>query len=66
VQSLLAADESAGEHFLEESPVKALGPQKPESTFVGRRLGPYRLIEAIGSGGMGEVYRQGQHCHKPF
>jgi non-specific serine/threonine protein kinase/serine/threonine-protein kinase len=50
VASLLAADAAAGS-FLGE-------PGLAESAvWVGRRLGPYRLLDKIGEGGMGAVFR---------
>jgi Tol biopolymer transport system component len=54
VQSLLDHDgESAG--FLEQPPVAA-GEAKVRLKS-GSHLGPYQIVEPIGAGGMGEVYR---------
>ena len=46
----IADDESA-------SPDDALSEAAPEDTLVGSLLGPFRVIERIGRGGMGIVYR---------
>jgi eukaryotic-like serine/threonine-protein kinase len=57
VLALLSAEEQAGA-FLDEPP--GLGgdaPAGPAPSLAGRRLGRYRLLDEIGRGGMGVVYR---------
>ena len=49
-ESLIERDGSLGS-FLETPAVAAA------MTLTGRRLGPYEILERIGAGGMGEVYR---------
>ncbi len=53
VEQLLAADERIGS-FLEQPAGELLGLVPPEGD--GGRVGPYRLLRRIGSGGMGTVY----------
>ncbi len=57
VESLLEADGSAEPGFLSVPPIAALGLPPLQSSFVGRRLGPWQLTAEIGAGGMGEVYK---------
>jgi serine/threonine protein kinase/tetratricopeptide (TPR) repeat protein len=59
LESLLAAHEQAGESFLEESAAAgaAWSDSRSPEPRVGRHTGPYELLEQIGSGGMGEVFK---------
>ena len=51
VESLLAAHQATGEWL--ETPVL----EEPADPLLGTRLGPYQVVELIGHGGMGSVYR---------
>ena len=69
VEVLLASDEEAGAEFLNEirgldlrtnvDPYgsSAISSATPAHNWIGRRVGPYKIVEQIGVGGMGEVYR---------
>ena len=55
VRSLL--DSKPGDSFLEQAPAGlAAGDIEPETLEPGREIGPYRILELIGTGGMGQVY----------
>jgi eukaryotic-like serine/threonine-protein kinase len=55
VEQLLAAHDQAG-HFLGGSGATATGTDPPLAARPGTAIGPYKLLEQIGEGGMGVVY----------
>jgi serine/threonine protein kinase len=60
VDSLLRSHEQAGEKFMSAPAIdlKSLVPEpNREPGHIGRRVGVYKIVEEIGHGGMGEVYR---------
>jgi serine/threonine protein kinase/tetratricopeptide (TPR) repeat protein len=58
VESLLLQENVLTEGFL-RSPVAVNGQEveRDAESWAGRRIGPYEIIEIIGEGGMGSVYR---------
>src|SRR5438105_3818934 len=60
VESLLESHEEAGTVFLKNPAIDwASGTAESGSkpSWAGRRVGVYQIVEEIGQGGMGEVYR---------
>jgi len=55
IEALLRGDASRGGDFLDVSLLAAADPIVPG--LVGQVVGPYTLVEAIGDGGMGSVWR---------
>jgi serine/threonine protein kinase len=60
VESFLASDSDGEEGFLEKPLVGPAIAEDETQSWVGRRIGSYEVIEMIGEGGMGSVYRAGR------
>ena len=58
VVSLLEAHETAGA-FIEEEAAQRIGltSAPPKKDWIGQRLGPYRIIDEAGRGGMSQVFK---------
>jgi predicted ATPase/serine/threonine protein kinase len=57
VESLIASHEEAGSEFLHAAAPEVLQFAPPSTLASGARVGSYQIIELLGAGGMGEVYR---------
>ncbi|HET6177757.1 MAG TPA: serine/threonine-protein kinase [Candidatus Sulfotelmatobacter sp.] len=60
LESLLVSHQEAGTAFLNISALQTTQGDADEAqrqTLIGQRLGAYQIIELLGAGGMGEVYR---------
>jgi eukaryotic-like serine/threonine-protein kinase len=57
VDSLLSSHEQAGTAFLKNPAASLKAPPVGTNARAGRRIGVYQIVDEIGHGGMGEVYR---------
>jgi serine/threonine protein kinase len=57
VESLIASHEEAGSQFLGAAGPEVLGLAPSRTLTLGTKLGSYEILELLGAGGMGEVYR---------
>jgi len=61
VEFLLKRESALDSRFLGENSFSlaaaAVLPEEEENPWIGRRVGAYQIVEQIGAGGMGEVYR---------
>ena len=57
VESLIASHEEAGSQFLDAAAPEVLQLAPPRTLTSGTKLGQYEIVELLGAGGMGEVYR---------
>lgn len=57
VESLIASHEEAGSQFLGAIASEVLQPSTPPGLSSGARIGHYEIVQQLGAGGMGEVYR---------
>jgi predicted ATPase/serine/threonine protein kinase len=57
VESLIASHEDAGTEFMGAAAPEVLQLARPHALACGTKIGSYEIVELLGAGGMGEVYR---------